>query len=125
MEKARDPDFEQFWSAYPRKEGKKDASKAWGQMTPEQRFAARESIPVHVRYWEVTDRSRHYIPLPGTWLRGERWEDELPLPESQAKAEWWKTTAGIAAKAQEVGLEPRAGEDWHSLKNRILALKVA
>lgn len=116
-----DPDFETFWAAFPRKEAKKDACKAWSLMTPEQKFAARESIAVHVRYWEASGRTRQYIPLPATWLRGERWEDELAMPESQATAEWWKTTAGISAKAREVGVTPRAGEDWHSLKARTLA----
>jgi hypothetical protein len=126
LENMGDPDFEQFWAAYPRKEARKDAGKAWMQMTPEQKFAARESIPIHVRYWEVSERSRHYIPLPATWLRGERWTDELPMPESQTQAEWWRSTAGIEAKAREMGMwPPRAGEDWHSLKARILARKVA
>ena len=121
-----DSDFDTFWAAYPRKEAKKDAMKAWASLALGQKFAARESIPIHVRYWEASGRSKQYIPLPATWLRGERWEDELTMPESQAQSEWWRSTAGIEAKAREMGMwPPRAGEDWHSLKARILARKAA
>lgn len=117
-----DADFDHFWMTYPRREAKKDAQKAWAQMTPGQKFAAREAIGVHVRYWNAAGRSKQYIPLPATWLRGERWTDELEMPEPQdAMGEWWKSTAGITRKALAVGISPKPGEDWHSLKARILA----
>lgn len=117
-----DPGFDEFWTTYPRREGKKDAMKAWAHMTEEQKFSARASIPIHVRFWKLSGRERHYIPLPATWLRGERWSDELEMPQSKAENEWWRSTAGIEAKAKEMGMwPPRAGEDWHSLKARILA----
>lgn len=114
-------DFEQFWLAFPRKEGKKDARKAWTAMTPSQKFEALQSIPVHVRFWNLSGRDRQFIPMCGTWLRGERWADELEMPQAPEQAQWWKTTSGIEAKARQVGITPRAGEDWHSLKARILA----
>lgn len=120
-----DADFEIFWAAYPRKEAKKDALKAWMQMTADQKFCARESIALHARYWSVTGRQRHYTPLAASWLRGERWSDELPMPEEQTQAEWWKTTAGIQEMARKLGVTPRAGEDWHSLKARIFAAQKA
>lgn len=115
--------FEEFWAAFPRREAKKDAMKAWGQMTAEQRFAAVHAIPVHVRFWNLAGRSKQYIPLPATWLRGERWEDELEMPTpSEPMGEWWKTPAGIEAKARQVGCWPaRPNEGWHELKARILA----
>jgi hypothetical protein len=119
-------DFDTFWATYPRKEAKKDARKAWATLTDGQKFAARESIGIHVRYWNASGRTSQYIPLGGTWLRGERWEDELEMPETQ-KMEWWKSKEGIEAKAKETGCWPaRANEGWHELKARILAkLKVA
>jgi hypothetical protein len=113
-------DFEDFWNFFPRKEGKKDARKAWATLTAEDRFAALQSIPLHVRYWDAAGRAKQYIPMCGTWLRGERWTDELEMPQA-TDGEWWKTTAGIERKAQQMGVTPRAGEDWHSLKARILA----
>jgi hypothetical protein len=118
--------FEEFWAAFPRKEAKKDAMKAWAHMTTEQKFAARESIPIHVRYWNLAGRSKQYIPLPATWLRGERWEDELEMAKpADELGEWWKTTSGIQRKALACGIAPRPGEDWHQLKARILAKEKA
>lgn len=126
MEKTSDPDFEQFWTEYPRKEGKKDAMKAWMRLESTDRFAAREAIGLHVKFWNLSGRERQYIPMAGTWLRGERWSDELAMPQARRSTDdWMRSTAGIEGKARQLGMwPPRAGEDWHSLKTRILA-KVA
>lgn len=112
--------FEQFWSAYPRKVAKGYARKIFARLNAEDQFAAIQAIPIHVRYWKLSGRSWDYLPHAATWLNGECWADELEMPEPQAGSDWMKTTAGISAKAREVGISPRAGEDWHSLKARIL-----
>lgn len=119
--------FPAFWDLYPRKVAKKDAERAWQAMTPDQRFAALESLPVHVRYWSAAGTSKEYLPYPATWIRGERWEDELEMPKpNDALGEWWKTSAGIEAKARAVGCWPaRPNEGWHELKARILAKEKA
>jgi len=113
--------FEEFWAAYPRREAKRDAQKAWQQMNEDQRFAAKHAIGVHARYWDMSGRERRYIPLPATWLRGQRWEDEIEPPQDPTMGEWWKTTAGITRKALQLGVTPKPGEEWHELKARILA----
>lgn len=124
--KARAPDFDfDFWAHYPRKVARKDAKKMWDRLTPEQKFAAAHALPVHVRYWQAANREADRIPHAATWLNGERWTDELEMPEAPETAQWWKTTSGITAKAASVGISPRAGEDWHSLKARILAREKA
>lgn len=115
-----DNDFEQFWAAYPRKVARGYARKVFARLTPEQRFAAIQAIPIHVRYWKLSGRGWDYLPHASTWLHGECWADELEMPQSQSGNDWMRTTAGIEAKAREVGIAPRAGEDWHSLKARIL-----
>ena len=114
-------DFEKFWTLYTRKEGKKDARKAWTQMTPADRFAALQSIALHVRFWNLSGRDRQYIPMCGTWLRGERWSDELEMPKAPEVEQWWKTRSGIEAKARQLHIIPKPGEDHMSLKARILA----
>lgn len=115
-------DFEQFWQHYPRRDAKKDALKAWLQMDSGERFAAVASIPIHVRYWQSAGRTRETIPLPATWLRGERWNDELEMPQAKdPMGEWWKTPTGIMAKARAIGMDARPGEGYHELKARILA----
>lgn len=118
--------FETFWATYPKREAKKDAQKAWAALTAEQRFAAIHAVPVHVRYWTAAGRTKQYMPLPATWLRGERWTDELEMPEPKDEmGEWWKTTSGIQRKALSVGMQAKPGEDWHQLKARILAKEKA
>lgn len=118
-------EFETFWAAFPRKEAKKDAMKAWAQMTAEQKFAAVQSIPIHVQFWTLSGRSRNYIPMPATWLRGERWTDELAMPEPIEDNDWMKSAAGIERMAAKVGIQARPGENHFDLKARILARKAA
>lgn len=71
-------DFNTFWICYARHEAKKDARKAWDQIHP----ALYPEIIVAALKWRVAwaglGRDTEKIPLPATWLRGERWEDELP-----------------------------------------------
>jgi hypothetical protein len=119
-------DFERFWSAFPKKVAKGYARKIFARLSAEDKFAAIEALPIHVRYWKLSGRSWDYLPHASTWLAGECWADELQMPEATNGNDWMKTTTGIAAKASEVGITPRMGEDWHSLKARILgAMKAA
>lgn len=116
------PDFEAFWSLYPRRVSKKDAQAAWDKLTPEQKFAAVESLPIHVRYWHISGTGGEFLPYPATWLRGERWTDELEMPVPASGKDWWATQRGIEEKAREVGCWPaRANEGWHELKARVFA----
>lgn len=69
--------FDDFWSAYPRKEGKKAAAKAWARAKLD-RIADR--ILDDVRGRTLRDRQwrdRRYIPHPATYLNNERWNDEI------------------------------------------------
>ena len=68
--------FEDFWSAYPRREAKGQAFKAW-----------RKAIKVHnqqmiieaaKRYGESYTGEYQFIPLASSWLNAERWLDEPP-----------------------------------------------
>lgn len=71
------PDFETFWAAYPRKEAKRQAWKAWGKAieraTPE-RITAGAS-----RYASDPNRSEQFTKHGSTWLNADGWDDE-PLP---------------------------------------------
>jgi hypothetical protein len=72
-----------FYSRYPRKEARKDAEKAWGQLkiTPETEDAIHKALDWQIPLYE--QRERHFIPLPASWLRGERWTDEPPSPKTK------------------------------------------
>lgn len=82
-----DDAFEQFWSAYPRREAKKDARRAWHQVDGDAHLVA---ILAALR-WQCaseqwTKAGGQYVPLPASYLRGERWEDEPPaLPHLREK----------------------------------------
>ena len=77
-------EFNQFWAIWPYKAAKKDAQKAWNQITPEQRIKAVEVIHKHVEYWALRDMTDEFIPstpLPASWLRGERFDDVIVMPK--------------------------------------------
>jgi len=79
--KTDSPGFDAFWATYPKKKGKADAVKAWTQ-TIESRPPIGQVIAAIVAQagsngW-VRENGR-YIPYPATWLRGERWADEVDI----------------------------------------------
>lgn len=70
---------QQFWPAYPRKDKKKDAEKAWAQLLPD---APTVDAIVTALGWQCQQKAwrgeKHFIPLPGTYIRGEYWKNEPP-----------------------------------------------
>lgn len=115
-----DEDFETVWAIYPRKVAKAHARKMWARLTDEQRFSVMHSLPIHVRYWKAAGRDIERIPHFGSWIGGERWEDELETPRQPKSNDWMKSASGIEAKARELGICPRAGESHDQLRGRIL-----
>ena len=71
-----------FWKEYPRKQGKKDALKAWLKIKPDEALAERIISALKLQKqgagWQ-RDNGK-FVPYPATWLNGERWEDEAPNP---------------------------------------------
>lgn len=74
--------FELFWSAYPKKYAKKDALKAWKDINPNLALTNKMIQAINVQAltddW-IRDKGR-FIPLPATWIRGERWIDQTEIP---------------------------------------------
>lgn len=117
-----DLSFDSFYGLYPRKEGKKDGSKAWGQITESQRQKAMGTITAHVARWDALGTEKQFIPLPATWLRGWRFDDEIEMPAPKnIEPAWWTSDAGVMAKGREIGVFPRPGEDMYQYKGRISA----
>jgi hypothetical protein len=85
---ARDPlePFDHFWRAYPRKVARKDAKKAFEQLNPSPELL-REILEAIERH-KLSDQWQElkYIPYPATYIRGERWYDEL---ETNEEKPWW------------------------------------
>lgn len=69
-----DPEgFAEWYALYQRKDARTDAVKAWRQLAPNAELQA--TLVAAVRRWPWNpDRTK--IPLPASWLRGRRWEDE-------------------------------------------------
>jgi hypothetical protein len=115
-------DFADFWNLYPLHIARKRAERSWARLTEKQRFAAVESLPVHIRYWEAAGTTKEFLPYCSTWLNQERWEDELEMPKPKEIADaWWTSNEGIHRKALAEGMTARSGESYQDLKARILA----
>lgn len=74
-----EPQFLEFWKAFPKKKKKGDAYKAWVQTV-----AARPALEVVLKAIasqkksaEWTKEDGKYIPHPGSWLRAWGWEDSV------------------------------------------------
>ena len=103
-------EFDEFWANYPKKVAKADARKAWLQtkdVRPDITTVINAVIAAcKTEQWMKSGGA--FIPYPATWLRGERWEDELEvvLPGVVNEKPWHETASGIEAKGKELGLEP-------------------
>lgn len=64
-----DPDFVAFWDGYPRKDDKGHARKAWIKA---RRTTPAATILAGLRGYPFSESPR-FVPLPATWLNGERW----------------------------------------------------
>ena len=77
--------FDRAWQHYPRHDAKKDARKAWDKLNPSPEMTDRI---VQAVIAQVQDRARKLArqrwvpewPYFATWIRGERWTDELAQP---------------------------------------------
>lgn len=78
-----DPEgFDEFWSAYPRKEGKRDAVKAYASALKRGVEPAQMLTAVR-RYAAITEHSeRRFIAHPATWLNKGRYDDEPVTPST-------------------------------------------
>ena len=114
--------FEEFWSLYPRKVAKADARKAWLKLTEQQQLDACKAISNHIEYWKVKQTDLEYIPYPASWVRAERWEDELVIePKKQKESkEWMFSNEGIEAKAKEIGVVSNGYDTYASLKQKCM-----
>ena len=71
--------FESFWEIYPKHQDKKKAKQKFLKLcTDKKKYqeimqGLRNVLPV----WAKKDNK--YIPVPTTWLNGERWNDEVDL----------------------------------------------
>ena len=124
-------EFEEFWKNYPKKVAKADARKAWQQTKTVRPELSKliMAIQLHCRTEQWMRNSGTYIPYPATWLRGERWDDELEvkLPDVVNEKPWHETASGIEAKGREFALLPEQFESFPQFKTAVMraAMKAA
>jgi len=76
--------FAVFWAAYPRKEGKGRAEKAWSKIAPRPDdvllglMLKKLEQAKQTRQW--TKDGGEFIPLPASWLNDKGWEAEYRAP---------------------------------------------
>lgn len=78
-------EFLEFWSRYPKKQGKKGALKAWRKLSPSPELVNEimSGLEWRLSCEEWTKDGGKYIPLPASWLNGERWKDERSIEKRQ------------------------------------------
>lgn len=79
-----------FWDKYPHRRSKKDARKAWADISPSPELVERilAALTWQIADWE--NKADWYTPpYPASWLRAERWEDEPPRQKPTSKDPWW------------------------------------
>jgi hypothetical protein len=124
-------DFDQFWAAWPKRVAKADARRAWAQtakVRPELKVIL-DAIKAQSQTEQWMRGNGQFIPYPATWLRGERWDDELEVKLVGVinEKKWFETSTGIEAKGKELGLDPSQFDNWQLFKHAVMqkSLKAA
>lgn len=87
-QKTTDETFEEFWAAYPRKDGKKVARQKWNRLKPDEEMRKKilADIERRKRSPEWLKENGQFIPMPSTYLNQQRWDDEgVTLSEPEDK----------------------------------------
>ncbi len=74
--------FDRFWQAYPKKQGKQQAQKAWQKINPDESLESviLEALEAQKLSEQWQKNNGQFIPMPSTWLNDRRWEDEESPP---------------------------------------------
>ena len=82
-----DTRFDEFWNAYPKKVGKKNAQQRWQKLriNDETYRKIMEAVKAQSESDQWKKDGGQYIPYPATWLSQERWEDQLPTVEQHSE----------------------------------------
>jgi hypothetical protein len=77
--------WDDFKTLYPKRVAMKDAEKAWAQLTSDERIACLTGLVPWREAW-LARGEMQFVPYPATFLRGHRWEDDLPEKWNQNRA---------------------------------------
>lgn len=110
----RYPGFLKFWDAYPRKDGKAKAFKAWLAVGCEP-FANELIADVLERntshpQWQLRESGDDFRPHASTYVNQHLWTEAIPAPVEVSKVP--KTRDDWLRWGDQQGLRAHAGEDW-------------
>ena len=102
--------FATWYAAYPRKDARGDAEKAWRQTAKIRPLLATMLAALAWQRPLWAEKERQFTPLPGTYLRGHRWLDECPSGVAETKIEDLSkiTVSPIAARLNALGVTKEA-----------------
>ena len=80
--------FLEFWALYPRKRARKEALVAWAKVPLSEREKILPALAAQRRSEDWRKDGGRFIPYPATWLRGERWDDELETDLTMGVCMW-------------------------------------
>lgn len=106
------PGFFEFWKLYPRKEDKKKAERAWGNLSKAKQEKA--LVDIKDRYEGI---EKQFIPLATTYMHGERWEDERI--KKTATLPPWQDDKAWEALGRQYGITAKPRDSWNDFKGRI------
>ena len=71
--------FDRFWEAYPRKEAKQTAKRAFEKLNPDEALLQTmlEAVERSKGTAQWKEENGRFIPHPATWINQRRWEDEV------------------------------------------------
>lgn len=111
-EKDSDQEFEDWYQAYPRKDAKGQARKAFKAALKKTDLGTlARGRDLYVAQIKAEGTERRYIKLPSTWLNGECWDDDygdVTLPGFEA---WW---AKVVSSADVGEVSRRLGLMWQA-----------
>ena len=98
-------EFTRFWAAYPKKDGKQVAAKAFKSLKPSSELLDRmlAAVEQQSRSEQWTKEGGKYIPMPGTWINQRRWEDQgTTLPEQRPESSDLDRTRRLLEEQEEL-----------------------
>ena len=71
--------FDRFWKAYPRKNSKPSAKRAFDKLNVDEELLATmlTAIEKQKQSSQWQENGGQFVPYPATWLNNKRWEDEV------------------------------------------------
>lgn len=89
----KSPDgFDQWWSAYPKKDDKERAIRKWRNMSKKDQVAATLGLEPWLKSHPVS--ATNFYPGGAVWLNNRRWEDPDPDPVPHNASRGWSMPTG-------------------------------